>query len=610
MRTSALCIALSACILLASEMSGMPGLDGGITSSIQSVKLYQNQAKITRQARLTLKKGENVVVLVGLPPALLDWSVRSKLPKNYKGKILSVEVEKKALLKKRQKRIVLIEKKLENLREKDLELLDDLKSIKAQQKFLDSILSFTNQTASRELATRMPQIKVWNDTLNYVTAKKKKLLSNTRLIEKQREEIGKRIQKWEFELSEIAGDTYFRNYQTMNKAVLDNRSSMNVQQFANTNEKYAERKRLLRKATGKVEIEKRLIIHIFSGKTREVDFAFSYIIPQTYWQMQYDIRARKEKKSINMIVYANIYQKTGEDWTNVKLSLSTGSPVRSIKPPALQPWFLDIYSTGKSRYASSLNSKMKKERKKYDPGKASGLAELKMSEEEEPIPASTVEKKGPYLEIGLPLKQSINSSNKYQKKYITEYALTGENTVEYFYELIPAMVRNSFLKVRISNETSLPWLTGEAQIFLENEFLGKTNIPFTPKGKREELALTMEGRITGVKELVKKYEDTSGLFGGNRRILYSYKITVENQLSKSTTVMIQDIIPVSRNKKITVELKKLSHPFLKDGKIEKSTEFARGLRTWKLKINSHKKVEILYEIIITVDKDITVQGLR
>lgn len=574
-----------------------------LKSKIVSVKLYQNQAKINRYSRIALTSGLNTIILGGLPESLHDWSVKGRLPKKYSGKILSVEIEKKALLNKRQRGIVKIEKKLEELRERDLELLDDLKSIKSQQAFLDSIVTFTNQTASKELATRLPQIKVWGDTLKYVTGKRKSLLAQKRQIEKNREVIGKKIQKWEFELSQIAGYSYFRNYQALNKVTLENRAAMNIQQFANIAERYAEKKKLLKRPTGKVEIEKRLIINIHSKKTATIDFFFSYIMPSTFWQMQYDVRASSESKKINLILFGNVYQKTGEDWNEVRLSLSTGSPVNAIQPPSLHAWYLDIYHVPKASVAS------------YDK-KALGRAYAKeypksgaMKDEEE-APESQIKERGPYVEIALPLQQTILSSTKYQKKYIQEFNLSGHKKIRLYYELIPSQVRSGFLKVNITNTTSLPWLPGVAQIFLENEFMGKATMPYIPKGKNEELVLGMETRLTSQKELVKKFEDTSGIFGGKRRILYQYKITIENQLPKTTEVAVLDVIPISRNKKIQVEIANLSEPFFEDNAFKKTTEYAHGVRKWKLEIHPHKRRVITYDIVVTHEKDIRVQGIQ
>ncbi|MCP4136154.1 MAG: DUF4139 domain-containing protein [bacterium] len=578
-----------------------------LSSRIASVKLYQNQAEIVRKVTLTLKKGSNTIVLGGLPKLLHDWSAKGRLPKNFKGKILSLEVEQKALVKKRQKNILKIEQKLEQLREKDQVLVDKLKNIRSQEKFLNSILEFTNQTVSKELATRIPQVKVWDNTLNYVNKKKSVLSRKKRKVEKARENIGKEIQKWEFELSQIAGYNYFRNYQVLNKVVLANRAAMNVQQFANINEQYGQRDTLLKKPTDKVDIEKRLIVNVYSARTGPVEFNFSYLIPGTYWKMLYDIRASNENKDIDMVIYANVYQKTGEDWKNVSLALSTGSPVNAIRAPVVNPWFLDLYSKAKP---SGYGGGYYKSRKKSKGARAYPSIKREVAEEKAVLPQTTISDKGPYIDISLPLKQSILSTNKYQKKYIKNYKLSGMNNVFYYYELTPANVRNSFLKVKTKNTTKLPWLTGNAQIFLENEFMGKVKIPYTPPGKKEDFVLGLETRITAKKELVKKFEDTSGVFGGNRRISYKYKIVVENELPGKAEVMIIDAIPVSRNDKIKVEIKNLSRAFHKDPEFEKTTKYSRGIRKWKLSLSSHEKKEITYEVIIAFDKDINIRGLR
>jgi len=573
------------------------------SSKIVSVKLYQNQATIVRQARLKLAKGLNTVVIGNLSPLLYDWSVRGSLPSGFGGKINSIEVEKKALVKKRQQSIVTIEEKLEVLREKDQVCIDELKNINSQEKFLSSILEFTNATVSKELATRIPQISLWDNTIDYVSSKMKNLLREKRKIEKEREKIGKEIQKWEFELSQIAGTTYFRNYQTLNKAILDNRSAMNIQQYAGNTGEYAEKKRLFKNPTEKVDIEKILNISIYSPDNTEIDFIVSYVIPETRWQMKYDIRASGRKKNVNMVIYGDIYQKTGENWDGISLSLSTGAPINTISPPDLRPWYLDLEPAYREErtdmkergYASKMTKKVMP------------LEEEKQKEEEY---QTTIREEGSFFEIAIPSKQNIASSTKYQKKYVKEYDLEGESTVSFFYELTPEKANNAFLKARMKNTTELPWLDGEAQMFLDNEFMGKAAIPYTPPGKDRELVLGTESRIIALKELVKKYEETAGVLGGKRRIKYSYKITIENQLPRSENLVVTDSFPVSRNEKIKMEIENISIPFMKNDEFYKSTAFSQGIRKWKLTMDPHAKKAITYDIIITFDKENRVWGLR
>ncbi len=593
--------------IMTSETSDAKG--NVLESRIEKVKLYSNRAKITRRTNISLKRGYNKIIIGGLPKLLYDWSVRGALPKNFRGKILSLEIEKKALIEKRQKLISKIEKKLDALRGKDRIQIDKLKNIRSQENFLNSILRFTNQTASKELATRIPQIRVWDSTLNYVIRKKNALSAEKRNIEKEREKLGREIQKWEFELSQIAGRRYFRNYQSLKNAIMQQKSDINVQQYADTTGNYAEINRLLIKPSEKIDVEKRVIINIFSSRAVDTEFTITYLIPNTYWQMLYDIRASKENKIIDLFIYANIYQKTEEDWNNVKLLLSTGSPVNVVKEPLLSPWYLNVYVPYNYKYST----KSMLGGKSYKAKKSAPLYEVSKDKKDDAyqsIPETKVKEKGLFFEAEIPSKQTIISSDKYQKKYLKDYRLSDGKDLKFYYQCSPEVSRSSYLRVKTTNTTELPWLKGRAQVFLENELMGKVSLPYTPKNKKIELVLGIEKRIVGRKKLMKKYEDTSGLFGGNRKILYKYKLSVENNLSEKAEILLLDVIPVSQNEKIKVNMENLSLPFIMNEKEKKSAQFLRGIRRWKLNLKPGEKREITYDIVITFDKDIHIRGLR
>ncbi len=578
--------------------------DGALVSRISAVKLYRNQAAITRTVKLRLKQGTNRVVLGGLPPLLQDWSVRGSLPRGFAGSIVSLEVVQKALVQKKRKEILDIEEKLKALRDRDQSHLDDLKIVQSQEKFLDSIVDFTNQAVSRELMTRIPEVRVWDGTLTYTAGKRKSLLARKREIERERETIGKEIQKWEFELSQIAGTSYFDTYRTINDSMLSNRSALQIQQFANVSDRYAARKRILDNPTENVDIEKRLAVEIAAPEAGDVEFGFSYVIPKTAWEMKYDVRADSAEGKIALSVYGNIYQMTGENWEDISLSLSTGAPVSAISPPGLSPWFLDVWesrgyadSAKDDREEDAMSEKMTMKKELGAKGKVLP-------------PEPEIREKGPYFEISFPARQYISSSAKYQKKFIREFRLDGATAPRFFYEVIPSDAQNGYLKAEVRNATGLPWLQGEAQMFLDNEFMGKAGMPLVSTDMKEEIILGMESRIVARKELVKKYEEQAGILGGKRRLIYRYKLTVENRLPRGIEVSVYDALPISRNEKIDVKVEGLSHQFLKDEEFEKSTRYAQGIRKWKLGMAAGAKTEIMYDAIISFDKDLSISGER
>lgn len=576
-----------------------------VNSKITAVKLYTNRAEITRVCRIKLVKGSNTILIEGLPDNMIDWSARGMLPEKYNGRIVSLEIMRQALIEKKKKRIHDIEKKLEELRDRDAELADDMTNIRQQEIFLDSIVEFTKNTASKELETRIPQTGLWSGTMDYVSSKRKQLLTASRSIQKKRRALAEDIQKLEFELSQLAGTSYYSSYKKLNMAVDKNTRSSMIQQYGDFTDSYAEMERTIKDESSGVATEKRIMLNIYSAVEGETDFTFSYLIPDTYWQMTYDFRASRNDNSIEVILYADVYQKTGEDWENIDLSLSTGAPQNSIAIPAIPPWYLKKRESYRADYegASGMSN--------YKAKKAEAATDRNSDQEQDDfIPQATIQTSGLFLEVKIPVKQTIESANRYQKKLIKSYSFRSGKGLKYYYKTVPDSSGRVYLMAKTSNQTELPWLGGEAQVFLENEFIGRVQIPDTSVGNEEELVLGVSQEITAKKELVKKYEDKSGVFGGKRRMVYSYTITVENNSRETAEILILDNFPVSQNDDIKVEIEKLSAQYQQDEATKKTTEYRQGIRRFSVSVTPGAKREITYDAVITFDKEINVDGLR
>ena len=578
-------------------------------SEITSVKLYTNRAEITRTSKIKLNRGSNIVEVEGLPDNLYDWSVRGSLPEKFNAKILSMEVSRHALLEKRNKKIMEIEKKLEELKDKDSELADDLANIISQEEFLNSINDFAKISASKELVTKLPQTNVWAGTLDFTSNKRKAIQSSKRSILKKRRDIAAEIQKWEFELSQAGGRSYYSNYKALNSAVEKNTLMLQVQQYGDLTDKYAQQRGFLEKDTAQLATEKKILLNIFSADDGETNFNFTYMIPNTYWNMKYDFRASKKRDEIEIILYSDIYQKTGEDWNNINLTLSTGAPQTGIVAPAIHPWYLSVMRDD-YRSEEKLARRVSKDKAFAAEAMDSEAIYEERADAKKEIPESVIAESGFNFEIAIPLKQSIESSEKYQKKLIKSYTLKSGKGLKYFYQTVPGYSGQVYLLAKAINQTELPWLTGEAQIFLENEFMGKVNIPNTPITKENEIIFGMVPDVNSKKELVKKYDDTAGIFGGSKRVVYSYKITVESNAKESREIMVLDNFPVSTTDDIKVEIKDLSDQFRNDEETAKSTEFAQGIRRFIITLAPGAKKEITYNAVITYDKELRVNGLR
>jgi hypothetical protein len=94
---------------------------------------------------------------------------------------------------------------------------------------------------------------------------------------------------------------------------------------------------------------------IESKETRTVNFQLSYNIKDAGWYPTYDVRLDDITKPLNVLMNANVFQRSGETWKNVSLLLSTGSPNNNATPSLLQPWMINYYDPSVSMRDQMIN---------------------------------------------------------------------------------------------------------------------------------------------------------------------------------------------------------------------------------------------------------------
>ncbi len=75
--------------------------------------------------------------------------------------------------------------------------------------------------------------------------------------------------------------------------------------------------------------------------------SLSYFVSDAGWIPSYDLRANDLSKPLKLGYKAQVFQFSGEDWHQVKLSLSTADPRRKNVQPELQPWYAGRSNTYK-----------------------------------------------------------------------------------------------------------------------------------------------------------------------------------------------------------------------------------------------------------------------
>jgi hypothetical protein len=92
--------------------------------------------------------------------------------------------------------------------------------------------------------------------------------------------------------------------------------------------------------TPKQNVSYEIVVKVLVKNETKGDFSLSYIVPNARWYPSYDLRVQRIDQPLVIDYKANVTQQTGEDWTDVKLKLSTGDPSESSEKPFVSTWLL------------------------------------------------------------------------------------------------------------------------------------------------------------------------------------------------------------------------------------------------------------------------------
>jgi len=84
-----------------------------------------------------------------------------------------------------------------------------------------------------------------------------------------------------------------------------------------------------------------IVIQLFANKPGKGSMLLQYITPDAGWKPTYDLRVKNLNDPLTLSYKAEITQNTGENWDNVKLTLSTKNPYASERLQTLIPWFIE-----------------------------------------------------------------------------------------------------------------------------------------------------------------------------------------------------------------------------------------------------------------------------
>ncbi|MDR3339362.1 MAG: mucoidy inhibitor MuiA family protein [Candidatus Symbiothrix sp.] len=227
-------------------------------------------------------------------------------------------------------------------------------------------------------------------------------------------------------------------------------------------------------------------------------------------------------------------------------------------------------------------------------GNAAGISILESKPKNIPLPVIQVENTTS-VEFEIKTPYTILSENKNTTVEMERYSLPAE----YEYYCIPKVDKDAFLLANISDWEQYNLLEGEANIFFENTFIGKTILDIRYVTDTLNIALGRDKNVSIQREKVKEYT-TQKFLGSKTETTRDWKISVKNNKRQPISMVLFDQIPVSTMQEIEVIPELLSN-----GELDKEN----GEVKWKFVLPPTQKneLELRYKVKYPKGRTLTVE---
>jgi len=333
-----------------------------------------------------------------------------------------------------------------------------------------------------------------------------------------------------------------------------------------------------------------IVVTVMAKEAGIAKLGLSYVVNNASWYPTYDLRVTDISKPMYLKYKANVLQGSGEDWTNVKLTLSSGNPKESGTKPTLYVW--NLYPKESARLDETVvvgYGLRKSEQQDVKPLMIRGLNSISAPAS---IPRATLTEGQTAFQFDIDQPYTIPSDNKQHAVDVQENTINAE----YEYFCIPKKDKDVFLTARITNWEELNLLTGEANLYYEGTYLGKATLDTRSTKDTLEISLGRDKNIVVNRTKLKEFSRNQVL-GSSKTDERSWEITIRNKKQQPINITIEDQFPTSTNKDIVVD-----RGNYKEGSLDETT----NMITWRLKIDPAKEKKIGFNYSVKSSKSMPI----
>lgn len=637
-----------------------------VDSKVIEATVFKDRAMVTRSSNVILEKGENELVFSQLTTDLKDESVRISASGNGEIKIVDVKVERKFTTEIRKDDIKQLQKKIDDLKNDMQVASDQIAVFESKKQFIESLKAESIKYANQKILSTTNSTKEWTDILNFVDKNLKEIYLGLREQISKRSKLDEEIKSLQATInqSKTVEQKNYKEIIVKIDASQNAKAEVKASYIVNSASWYPIYDARVDSKSKQVELDFFGMIQQSTGEDwKNIKLTFSTADPLSIkslpqlnpWfidvvQMSYnsDVYIRGGRIDETTTQIGNF---TGKYDQNRGLPKGTGAITGYITDAATGEPLIGanvVINNQASGSSTDINGKFYIANIKtgYTSFKVSFIgyktvtfnADIKernvmninipLTAEDISLSEVVVTDGKPYINQNTTNSPRVTDNSQSDIVYSdvkaqdlsttfeinTKSTIPSDNSphkitiainnlpIDFAYTSIPKILPKVYVKGKAANEFDYPLLSGEINVFVDNEFVNRTFLNTIVPTDTIELALGIDESIKCQKTLKNKFVESKGLFDGSKMITYDYEIKITNNRKTTENILVVDQLPISRNEKIKTEL-------LIPKEMENTLNDSKELK-WDLKLNPGETKVIPIRFSIKFPNNLNVYGLE
>lgn len=280
------------------------------------------------------------------------------------------------------------------------------------------------------------------------------------------------------------------------------------------------------------------------------DLILTYAVRGARWAPVYDARLTTTgpKPSLELVRRAEVTQQTGEDWTDVALTVSTVRVARGGGAPRLPPLVV-----------------------RFDEGRAAAVARESAEDARlrsvMPAPAPTTQQ-----------EQSIGSGRVQEAEAVADatgfqasFAIPGRSTIasgqvaralridtsaiepQLVSRAVPSLDPTAYLEAQFRHAGAVPLMAGRIAVYRDGVFAGRYPLAAATRDDLVTIGFGPDDLVRIEHQVVRRTDGSAGIISSSRTEEQEFRVAVRNGAPSQRRIVIEDRMPVSEVQDIAVE---------------------------------------------------------